>query len=119
MVNPVLNKDQLAKAAALLEKIGNDLAALAGDDPSLLFAYRRKITKELTYQERSSPVARRKLKAAKRHAQNGQCERCKQPLPDRYAVLDRFNAADGYSSQNTRLICEKCDREVQQERRYK
>jgi len=77
MANRNLTKDELSKATALLERIGNDIAALAGGDAGLLFAYRRKIAKQLTYQERSSPMARRKLKIEKRRNQNGLCERCK------------------------------------------
>jgi hypothetical protein len=32
--------------------------------------------------------------------------------------LDRLVASEGYTPANTRLICERCDREVQAERRY-
>lgn len=119
MVNPVLNKEQLANAAALLEKIDKDLAILAGDDARLLFAYRRKIAKELTYQERGSPMARRKLKVAKRRQQYGLCAKCFGLLPPSYTVLDRFNAPEGYTSRNTRLLCQPCDTRIQCERRYR
>jgi DNA repair exonuclease SbcCD ATPase subunit len=116
--NRILNKDELAKANALLDQIRQELDALADEDHELLFAYRRKIAKMLTYDERSGPMVRRKLKATKRREQNGLCPICSQTLPERYTVLDRFWAADGYTSKNTRLICETCDRDVQAKRGY-
>jgi hypothetical protein len=118
MANPTLNKDQLGLANALLERIGIELAGLAGDNPELLFAYRRKIAKMLVYEERSNPMERRKLKAIKRGMQNGLCNLCKESLPEKYTVLDRIAAIDGYTLENTRLLCEKCDRKVQAERSY-
>jgi hypothetical protein len=33
-------------------------------------------------------------------------------------VLDRLQAVDGYTPENTRLICNECDKKVQRERRY-
>jgi hypothetical protein len=90
----------------------------AHGDQDLLFALRRKIAKELTYDERSKPMARRALKRKMRALQNGLCPLCKDELPERYCVLDRFNAADGYVAENVRLICETCDRRVQEERGF-
>jgi hypothetical protein len=94
------------------------LQKLAGDDADLLFALRRKVYKELTYDERDKPMVRRKLKAQKRAEQGGQCPACSQPLPDKYCVLDRFSAATGYTAENTRLICQACDIATQQSRGY-
>jgi ribosomal protein L44E len=90
-----------------------------GDDPALLFAYRRKIAKELGYDERSKPMVRRRLKTLKRRTQNGTCPLCSEALPDKYAVLDRLDAAGGYTEDNTRLICEECDRQVQAQRAFR
>jgi hypothetical protein len=118
MPNRKLTPQQLEKARELLSDVRGRLDALAGGDVELGFAYRRKVAKELIYDERSHPMVRRKLKLEKRKDQNGLCARCKNPLPEKYAVLDRFEAAKGYTSENTQLICEKCDREVQAERRY-
>jgi hypothetical protein len=118
MPNRNLTLDELESARALLKDIRDRLAGLAAGDAELLFAYRRKIAKELAYDERSGPMARRKLKTQKRKEQGGLCARCQEGLPEKYAVLDRIAAAQGYTSENTRLICEKCDREVQAERRY-
>jgi RNase P subunit RPR2 len=117
--NPILNKDQLAKANELLERVRQELQTLAGDDPNLMFAYRRKVAKMLVYDERSGPNERRKLKSAKRLEQNGLCAACAKPLPPSYNVLDRMTAIAGYTTANTRLICESCDRATQVERGYK
>ncbi len=118
MPNRILTPDELEEANALLRDIRTRLSALAGDDLDLLFAYRRKIFKELGYDERSKPMLRRKLKAQKRKEQGGLCALCSKPLAEKYAVLDRISAAAGYTPENTRLIHEKCDRLVQAERRY-
>jgi hypothetical protein len=83
-----------------------------------LFALRRKVYKELTYDERDKPSVRKKLKAQKRKEQNGICPACEKPLPATYCVLDRFNAADGYTAENTRLICQPCDITIQSGRGY-
>jgi hypothetical protein len=117
--NPTLNKDQLAKANDLLERLRTDLLGLAESDPNLLFAYRRKVAKMLVYDERSGPNERRKLKSLKRIEQDGLCAECKQALPPSYNVLDRKAAIDGYTPDNTRLICEPCDRAIQVRRGYK
>lgn len=119
MPNRMLTPVELERARVLLGEIRGQLVALAGDDAELLFAYRRKIAKELIYDERSPPMVRRRLKAQKRVDQEGQCARCHAPLPEKYVVLDRIEASRGYTAANTRLICEKCDREIQEERRYK
>ena len=94
------------------------MTTLSNGDLELLFALRRKIAKELTYDERSKPMERRKLKIAKRLEQGGLCAVCKRDLPPTYNVLDRFRAVDGYIAANTRLICETCDRSVQASRGY-
>ena len=71
MANRILDKDELVKANALLARIREELSALSGHDADLLFAYRRKVAKMLVYDERSGPMARRKLKLAKRREQDG------------------------------------------------
>jgi len=119
MANRVLDKDELAKANEMLARIRQEISTLAGDDRELRFAYNRKISKMLVYDERSGPMVRRKVKTARRRAQKGLCAICAKPLPEKYAVLDRIRAVDGYTFENTRLICEPCDRAVQIERRFK
>ena len=118
MANRNLNSEELDSANDLLDQIRAKLESLAGNDAELLFAYRRKIYKELTYDERGKPTARRKLKEQKRVEQNNLCSICNEPLPLKYAVLDRFNAAEGYTSKNTRLIHQDCDTKVQESRGY-
>src|SRR2546427_67504 len=53
---------------------------LSAGDPELKFAYRRKIGKELGYDERSKPTIRRALKMKKRKAQDGKCAICTELL---------------------------------------
>jgi hypothetical protein len=118
MANRVLDKDELAKANDLLDGIRRQIDSLASGDPELRFAYNRKISKMLIYDERSGPMVRRKIKAAKRLEQEGLCAICAQPLPETYTVIDRLRAADGYTLANTRVLCESCDRRVQAERGY-
>jgi hypothetical protein len=118
MPNRRLSSEELKHAKELLDRIRSQLESLSRGDPDLLFAYRRKIYKELTYDERDKPMVRRKLKALKREQQGGSCPICNLPLPDRYTVLDRFNAADGYTAENTRLIHQSCDVAIQASRGY-
>jgi hypothetical protein len=118
MPNRRLTDDELKRANTLLARIRQELAALSQRDPHLLFAYRRRIAKELGYDERSKPTVRRRLKVLKRREQEGLCPVCKKPLPEKYVVLDRINAADGYTARNTRLIHDTCDRVVQKQRGY-
>ena len=118
MPNRQLTSEELAKANRLLDTIRAGLDALSGGDRELLFAYRRKIAKQLNYDERSSPMARRALKIIMRERQKGLCAACSTELPETYNVLDRFNAVDGYVEANVQLICEPCDREKQRKRNY-
>ncbi len=118
MPNRRLTKHELAQAKKLLEIIRNKLTKLSDGDKELLFAYRRKIYKELTYDERDKPMVRRRLKITKRRDQNNICPLCTEPLPDKYCVLDRFTAAEGYTAENTQLICQRCDIKTQASRGY-
>ena len=118
MANRQLNPDELTVARSLLDEIRAKLSVLAGDDKELLFAYRRKIYKELGYDERSKPTVRRALKDKKWKEQRGLCSICNKELPMTYTVLDRLNAVDGYTSENTRLIHQECDVSFQQSKGY-
>ena len=118
MPNRQLTEDELKKARALLTSVRARLLKLSNGDKNLLFAYRRKIFKELMYDERSKPMVRRHLKQMKRKEQAGLCAICQNPLPETYAVLDRFNAVDGYTMKNTRLIHQDCDAHTQLSRGY-
>lgn len=109
MANRRLTPDELQRANALLAEIRSKLEALSKGDTDLLFAYRRKIFKELTYDERSKPMVRRKLKNQKWKEQRGLCAICGKELPETYTVLDRLDAAEGYTKENTRLIHQECN----------
>ncbi len=88
MPNPTLDKDELVKANALLDRIRAEPEELAGGDKERLFAYRRRIAKMLTYDERGGPNKRGKLKAMKRAEQGGLCAACGEPLPPTHNILD-------------------------------
>jgi len=117
MPNRNLNPEELARAQELLTDIRKRLTQLAAGDPLLLFAYRRKIAKELGYDERGKPAARAQLKALK-WGQQGKCANCHEELPLRYSELDRKNAADGYTPENTDLVHAKCHQERQAAKGY-
>lgn len=118
MANRRLTAEELIKARALLDEVRGKLVALSGEDKELLFAYRRKIYKELGYDERSKPTVRRALKDKKWKEQRGLCALCKKELPATYTVLDRLNAVDGYTVENTRLIHRDCDVSHQKSKGY-
>lgn len=103
----------------LMTEVRGYLATLSGGDDDLHWALRRKLYKELSYDERGKPMHRRKLKELKRAEQNNMCPLCKAPLPEKYVVLDRLEAMGGYSPENTRLLCLACDASVQQSREYR
>lgn len=118
MANRNLTAQELVLANELLERVRSELRTLAGSDEALHFAYRRKIAKELGYDERGKPMQRRMLKLRKFALQHGLCALCESSLPEKYAVLDRLEAIGGYTPENTRLLCRACDERVQSERRY-
>ncbi len=118
MPNRNLSADELKHAAELLTEIRSQLADLAAGDPLLLFAYRRKVVKELGYDERGKPGARGKLKALKWGQQGGKCAHCTKELPLKYSELDRRNAADGYTVENTELVHAQCHEERQAAKGY-
>lgn len=118
MPNRQLSAEELVTARALLHEIRQRLTTLSNGDKDLLFAFRRKIYKELGYDERSKPMARRALKTKKWKEQRGLCALCNHELPENYTVLDRFNAVDGYTAENTRLIHQECDVTHQKSKGY-
>lgn len=119
MANRILTESERERLyQPLMAEVRARLKKLSRGDDALLWALRRKLSKELTYDERGKPMARRILKEVKRAVQKGKCAKCKHKLPDKNAVLDRLKAMDGYTIKNTRLICPKCDTSIQQKRRY-
>jgi len=119
MTNPQLNEIQLIQAHKLIAKIKKEIDMLAKNNPEAIFAFRRKIYKELMYDERNKPMERKKLKDKMRKKQKGICPTCKQGLPEKGAVLDRTEAIKGYVEKNVRLLCPECDKKIQEARRFK
>lgn len=120
MPNRQLSASELENLARpLLAQVRARLAELTCGDTELLWALRRKLYKELIYDERKKPMLRRALKKSKRKEQSGLCAICKMQLPEKGAILDRLEAMDGYTASNTRLLCPTCDIEVQTVRGYK
>jgi hypothetical protein len=112
--NRQLSADELETLfAPLITQVRERLVELSMGDGALLWALRRKLFKELMYDERGKPMHRRRLKELKRAEQDNKCAVCASSLPARYAVLDRVEALE-----NTRLICQQCDTRVQAERGY-
>ncbi len=87
MANRNLNTDELKRANELLKDIREHLIGLAAGDPLLFLAYRRKVIKELGYDERGKPLVRAKLKALKWGQQNGNCVHCGKEMPLKYSEL--------------------------------
>jgi hypothetical protein len=95
-----------------------ELERLADRDPRVLWALRRKLTKELIYLERGSPQTRNALKRRKMRSQNGLCAICRQTLPPSGAELDRGDAFLGYTDDNTRLVHHGCHVADQRRKNY-
>lgn len=119
MPNRNLDIKELAIANELLNRLRAEMSILADGDDALLFALRRKIAKELTYDERGKPMLRKLLKSRKYGEQSGLCAECSGALPEKYSVLDRKSAIAGYTAENTELICPTCDTKRQLARGYK
>lgn len=119
MPNRNLNTDELRLANALLGLIRKRLKRLATGDPLLLFAYRRKIAKELQYDERGKPSHRKVLKALKWVHQRGRCAHCRKKMPLKYSHLDRKKAVDRYTEKNTELIHAECHHKRQAVKAYR
>ena len=101
MPNRQLTTSELKDIARpLLAEIRQRLQAIAGGDDDLL-------------------MQRVALKKAKRADQENLCALCHEPLPAKGSVLDRLEAMDGYTMENTRVLCPNCDTRVQTERGYK
>jgi ribosomal protein L44E len=118
MGNRNLTAAELALANELLGEIRSRLSDLSSGDAELLFALRRKVFKELTYDERGKPMQRRALKQTKWVQQNGLCAECGDALPMAYSELDRKRAIDGYTVENTELVHAKCHQSRQAAKKY-
>ena len=120
MANRQLTKDELESLAhPLLAEIRGKLQQLSGGDAALRWALRRKITKELGYDERNKPAHRTALKKLKRKEQGGVCALCNASVPHDGSVLDRVEAMGGYTVAKTRVLSPDCDRDVQKKRGFR
>jgi ribosomal protein L44E len=120
MPNRQLSASELENLARpLLSQVRARLTELANGNSELHWALRRKLYKELIYDERGKPMLRRALKQLKRKEQGDLCAICETQLPTKGAILDRLEAMAGYTQANTRLLCPQCDTQVQTERAYK
>jgi uncharacterized protein with PIN domain len=115
---PKLSAENRAQIIPILERLREEILSVAGDDRELLFQMKRYIAKRLEFDERGTPTQRRKLKDLKWKKQRGLCAVCNGELPERGAELDRFKAIDGYTMENTQLVCHTCHRKVQEERGF-
>jgi len=119
MANPKLNETQLKQVNKLLDKIRKEINSLSKKNPNLVFAFRRKIYKQLMYDERGTPMERRKLKEKMREIQKGKCAFCNRPLPKKGAELHRTGGAIyGYTEKNVVLICHACHIKEQKKKEY-
>jgi hypothetical protein len=118
MANRQLTKEESAKADGLLSLIRAKLDEASAGDRELRFAMNRKLYKELSYDERSKPMVRRKLKREKWEAQARKCAECGKAMELAYSVLDRRDAVDGYTAENTRLVHADCDYKGQAAKGY-
>ena len=115
---PTLSEEDRVKAIAILEQLRARIIEVAGQDRERLFQLRRYILKRLEFDERGTPTQRRKLKDQKWKSQRGLCALCQEKLPERGAELDRFRAIEGYTAENTQLLCHRCHEKTAQERGF-
>ena len=119
MANRQLTSDELSKLfRPLLQEVRGTLLSLSNGDETLHWALRRKLAKELVYDERGKPMQRQQLKAVKRGEQGNKRALCSNELPEKNVVLDRIAAMSGYTKENTRLLCRECDYKQQESRRF-
>jgi hypothetical protein len=115
---PTLSEEDRAKAIAILVQLRARIAEVAGEDRERLFQVRRYIVKRLEFDERGTPTQRRKLKDQKWKSQRGLCALCQEKLPERGAELDRFRAIEGYTAENTQLLCRLCHEKAAEDRGF-
>ena len=79
MPNRQLTSEEVVIANQLLDDIWARIKSLAGDDVALAWALRRKVQKELVYNERGKPMNRKILKLKLRTKRGGKCAVCNDP----------------------------------------
>jgi hypothetical protein len=102
----------------ILESVRDLIEEASIHDKSMGWALRRFVYTRLMHDERGKPMQRRILKLNKMISQRGLCFECGEELPKRGAELDRIQAMDGYTEENTHLVCHKCHRKSQEERGF-
>jgi hypothetical protein len=116
MSNERMSKRQLEAARQILSEVRHRLASAAQDEERFVFLLRRYIWKNLSYDERGNPQQRTKLKLQKLVEQDGKCAYPNCPTPDRLMTkedepeLDRIEAMNGYTKENTVLMHHDCHR---------
>ena len=115
-----LDGEELKKAAKFLKSIRVKLESLSGRDPNLLFAYRRKICRELKSDEGGKFAERKLLRAQKLILQHFKCAnpKCRKDLRTVEAEMHRFDAPLGYTLENTQVLCRNCHRKQQAARAF-
>lgn len=119
MAGPRLTDEQREKIfAPLFKRVLADLKRVSKGDPLLLWALRRKLGKELTYLERSTPTRRKLLKVLMWARQKEKCAICRKALPLKNSELDRIDTIHGYVETNVRLVHHECHIADQDTKRY-
>lgn len=116
MANRTLNEQQVKVAMEIVADVTARIHELAGGDEALMFAFVRKVSKELVYLERESPSKRKRVKRKVWKLQGEKCAECGNPLGFRYSVADRRDAVKGYVVGNLEIIHAECDR-IRKERK--
>lgn len=120
MPNRILSSAELATLfEPIFAQTVAELVRLAGGDDQLLWALRRKLTKELGYLERGCPQKRSALKQKKYHQQKRKCAVCGRYMRRKGSELDRRQAIDGYTLENTRLVHHHCHFKDQERKRFR
>ncbi len=102
----------------ILERVRKLIEDSSKGDTALAWAIRRFVYVRLSNDERSTPMRRKMLKLNKMIVQKGLYAKCGKELPKRGSELDRINAMDGYTEENTRLVHHECHRESQEEKGF-
>jgi len=116
--NRRLSESEQELGRAILQRTREQLEEAAKGDSELRWALRRYLYVRLQHDERGKPMQRKILKLKSMASQKGLCAACKKELPERGAELDRFSAMDGYTEENTRLVCYDCHRRAQAEKGF-
>ena len=75
---PELSSEDRVKTVAILQRVREEISAVAGADRALVFQMRRYIAKRLEFDERGTPTQRKKLKDLMWKKQRGLCALCKE-----------------------------------------